>query len=144
MLYIFLSQNFFFYYYFFLICRVVSWNICTAFPRHLRRLYYFYEKCLVVHSHLTPIPPLPTWTNNIVKKNGSHYTLSIISYIIGSSKQEWDRSGMRVYNQAFLFHIFLIYFTVIICSSFCGTIKIYIWVQIEVEFCEEYWCSVFS
>jgi hypothetical protein len=83
-------------------------------------------KCLVVHSHLTPIPPLPTWTNNIVKKNGSHYTLSIISYIIGSSKQEWDRSGMRVYNQAFLFHIFLIYFTVIICSSFCGTIKIYI------------------
>jgi len=58
------------------------------------------EKCLVVHSHPTPIPPSPTWTNNIVKKNGSHYTLSTISYIIGPSRQEWDKSGMRVYNQA--------------------------------------------
>jgi hypothetical protein len=44
------------------------------------------EKCLVVHSHPTPIPPLSTWTNNIVKKIGSHYTLSIISHIIGSSR----------------------------------------------------------
>jgi hypothetical protein len=51
----------------------------------------------------TPIPPLSTWTNNIVKKIGSHYTLSTISHIIGPSRQGWDRSGMRVYNQAFLF-----------------------------------------
>jgi hypothetical protein len=33
----------------------------------------------------------------------SHYTLSIISHIIGLRRQWWDRSGMRVYNQAFLF-----------------------------------------
>jgi hypothetical protein len=31
----------------------------------------------------TLIPPLSTWTNNIVKKIGSHYTLSTISHIIG-------------------------------------------------------------
>jgi hypothetical protein len=36
---------------------------------------------------------LPTWTNNIVKKNGSHYTLSTISYIIGPSRQEWVEVG---------------------------------------------------
>jgi hypothetical protein len=28
----------------------------------------FYEKCLVAHFHLTSIPPLSTWTNNVVKK----------------------------------------------------------------------------
>jgi hypothetical protein len=63
------------------------------------------EKCLVVHSHPTPIPPLCTWTNNVVKKVGSHYTLSTMSNIIGPSTQGWDRSGMRVYNQAFLFFL---------------------------------------
>jgi len=45
---------------------------------------------------------LSTWTNNVVKKIGSHYTLSIISYIIGPHRQGWDMSGKRVYNQAFL------------------------------------------
>jgi hypothetical protein len=60
------------------------------------------EKCLVVHSYPTLIPPLFMLTNNVVKKIGSHYTLSTISHIIGPSTQECDRNGMRVYNQAFL------------------------------------------
>jgi hypothetical protein len=78
-----------------------SFNVVLYFV-YLGFLSKKQEKCLVVHSHPTPIPPLPTWTNNIVKKNRSHYTLSTISYIIGPSRQEWDRSGMRVYNQTFL------------------------------------------
>jgi hypothetical protein len=45
---------------------------------------------------------LSIWTNNIVQKIGSHYTLSTISHIIGPNRQGWDRSGIRVYNQAFL------------------------------------------
>jgi hypothetical protein len=59
------------------------------------------------HSYPTPIPLLSTWTNNVVKNIGSHYTLSIISYIIGPRRQGWDRSGMRVYNQTFFFFLFL-------------------------------------
>jgi hypothetical protein len=31
---------------------------------------------------------------------------SISPYIIGPSRQEWDMSGMRVYNQAFLLELF--------------------------------------
>jgi hypothetical protein len=44
----------------------------------------------------------------LLKKIGSHYTLSIISHIIGPSTQGWDRSGRRVYNQAFLLLIMVI------------------------------------
>jgi hypothetical protein len=61
---------------------------------------YSLEKCLVVHS----IPLLSMWTNN-VKKIGSHYTLSTISYIIGLSTQECNRSRMRMYNQEFLYSL---------------------------------------
>jgi hypothetical protein len=71
-------------------------------PLSLKKKSIKKEKCLVVHSHLTPIPPSSTWTNNIVKKIGSHYTLSTISHFIGPSRQEWNRSEIRVYNQAFL------------------------------------------
>jgi hypothetical protein len=56
----------------------------------------------VVHSHPTRISPLSTWTNNIVKKIRSHYTLSTISHIIGPSTQMLDMNGMKMYNQAFL------------------------------------------
>jgi hypothetical protein len=48
---------------------------------------------------------LSIWTNNIVQKIGSHYTLSTISHIIGPNRQGWDRSGIRMYNQAFLLFI---------------------------------------
>jgi hypothetical protein len=66
---------------------------------------FYVQKFLVVHSHPTPITLLSTWTNNVVKRIGFHYTLSIISYIIGPRRQGWDMSGMRVYNQAFLFYV---------------------------------------
>jgi hypothetical protein len=65
--------------------QILNKYFCHFFPQN-NSLSYLIEKCLVVHSHPTPIPPLPTWTNNIVKKNGSHYTLSTISYIIGPSR----------------------------------------------------------
>jgi len=60
------------------------------------------EKCLVVHSHPTPIPPLSTWINNVRDSRESIVGPYFFNNIIGPRRQGWDRSGMRVYNQAFL------------------------------------------
>jgi len=60
------------------------------------------EKCLVVHSHPTPIPPLSTWTNNVRDNRESVVGPYFFNNIIDPRRQWWDRSGMRVYNQAFL------------------------------------------
>jgi hypothetical protein len=60
------------------------------------------EKCLVVHSHPTPIPLLSTWTNNVRDSGESVVGSIFFNNIIGPSRQRWDRSGMRVYNQSFL------------------------------------------
>jgi hypothetical protein len=60
---------------------------------------------LVVHSPPTPIPPLCTWTNNVRDNRESIVGPYFFNNIIGPRKQEWDRSGIRVYNQAFLFLI---------------------------------------
>jgi hypothetical protein len=61
------------------------------------------EKCLVVHSPPTLIPPLCTWTNNVRDNRESIVGPYFFNNIIGPRKQEWDRSGIRVYNQAFLY-----------------------------------------
>jgi hypothetical protein len=60
------------------------------------------EKCLVVHSHPTPIPLLSTWTNNVRDSGESVVGPIFFNNIIGPSRRRWDRSRMRVYNQAFL------------------------------------------
>jgi hypothetical protein len=60
------------------------------------------EKCLVVHSHPTHIPPLSTWTNNVRDNRENVVGPYFFNNIIGPRRQGWDRSGMRVYNQAFL------------------------------------------
>jgi len=57
---------------------------------------------LVVHSHPTSIPLLSTWTNNVRDSGESVVGPIFFNNIIGPSRQRWDRSGMRVYNQAFL------------------------------------------
>jgi hypothetical protein len=56
------------------------------------------EKCLVVHSHPTPIPPLSTWTNNVRDNRESVVGPYSFNNIIGPRRPEWDRSEMRVYN----------------------------------------------
>jgi hypothetical protein len=62
-----------------------------------------FEKCLVVHSHLTPISLLSIWTNNVRDSGESVVGPIFFNNIIGPSRQMWDKSGIRVYNQAFLF-----------------------------------------
>jgi hypothetical protein len=57
---------------------------------------------LVVHSHPTPIPPLSTWTNNVRDSGENVVGPNFFNNIIGPSRRRWDRSGIRVYNQAFL------------------------------------------
>jgi len=64
---------------------------------------FLFEKCLVVHSHPTPIPLLSTWTNNVRDSGESVVGPIFFNNIIGPSRRRWDRSRMRVYNQAFLF-----------------------------------------
>jgi hypothetical protein len=58
---------------------------------------------LVVHSYLTPIPLLSTWTNKMRDSGESVVGPNFFNNIIGPSRRRWDRSEMRVYNQAFLF-----------------------------------------
>jgi hypothetical protein len=60
------------------------------------------EKRLVVHSHPTPITPLCAWTNNVRDSRESIVEPYFFNNIIGPRRQGWDRSGIRVYNQAFL------------------------------------------
>jgi hypothetical protein len=60
------------------------------------------EKCLILQSHSTFISLLSTWTNNIRDSGGSVVGPIFFNNIIGLNRQRWDRSGMRVYNQAFL------------------------------------------
>jgi hypothetical protein len=62
----------------------------------------FKEKCLVVHSYPTSIPPLSIWTNNVGDSGESVVGPNFLNNIIGPNRQGWDRSGIRVYNQAFL------------------------------------------
>jgi hypothetical protein len=45
---------------------------------------------------------LSTWTNNVRDSGESVVGPIFFNNIIGPSRQRWDRSGMRVYNQAFL------------------------------------------
>jgi len=66
---------------------------------------FLFEKCLVVHSHPTPIPLLSTWTNNVRDSGESVVGPIFFNNIIGPSRRRWDRSGMRVYNQAFLIYL---------------------------------------
>jgi hypothetical protein len=70
------------------------------------RIKYNFEKCLVVHSHSTPISLLSIWTNNVRDRRGSVVGPYFFNNIIGPHKQEWDRSEMRVYNQVFLLKFF--------------------------------------
>jgi hypothetical protein len=63
------------------------------------------EKCLVVHSYPTSIPPLSIWTNNVGDSGESVVGPNFLNNIIGPNRQGWDRSGIRVYNQAFLINL---------------------------------------
>jgi hypothetical protein len=51
---------------------------------------------------------LSTWTNNVRNSGESVVGLIFFNNIIGPSRQRWDRSGMRVYNQAFLLFLTLL------------------------------------
>jgi hypothetical protein len=48
---------------------------------------FFLEKCLVVHSHSTPIPPLSTWTNNVRDNRESVVGPYFFNNIIGPRRQ---------------------------------------------------------
>lgn len=50
----------------------------------------------------TIIPLLSIWTNNIGDSGESVVGPNFLNNIIGPSRQEWDKSEIRVYNQAFL------------------------------------------
>jgi hypothetical protein len=45
---------------------------------------------------------LSTWTNNVRDSGESVVGPNFFNNIIGPSRRRWDKSGMRVYNQAFL------------------------------------------
>jgi hypothetical protein len=71
-------------------------------------LVHAYEKCLVVHYHPTPITPLSRWTNNVRNRRKSVVDPDFFNNIIDPPRQWLDRSGMKVYNQAFL-HAYISY-----------------------------------
>jgi hypothetical protein len=64
----------------------------------LREESIVFEKFLSLLFHYWPCGLII-----LLKKLGFYYTLCIIFYIIGSCRRWGDRSGMRVYNQAFSF-----------------------------------------
>jgi hypothetical protein len=45
---------------------------------------------------------LSTWTNNVRDSGESVVGPNFFINLIGPSRRRWDKSGMRVYNQAFL------------------------------------------
>jgi hypothetical protein len=61
-----------------------DWALLNALPKDKNDILF--EKCLVVHSHPTPIPLLSTWTNNVRDSGESVVGPIFFNNIIGSSR----------------------------------------------------------
>jgi hypothetical protein len=88
---------------------IFLWHLMTWWVNFLIRIYFMRNAWL--HTFISLLfHPCLRGPIMLLKKSMPHYTLPSISHIIGSRRQGWYKSGMRVYNQTFLiFYLGLIF-----------------------------------